>query len=152
MNATDDNRRRYRPGTDHVESWFVRANDPAGPRAVWLKKTVLAKAGGFGLSADGKRLLALQEEGPMIGDAKAEAKFEKVPTQGMRVEIDPRAEWRQIFVDAWRMYRDFFYDPAMHRVDWPAVRARYAAIPAARTRRFVSSRTGVQFVIDRTRR
>ena len=46
MSAIEDNRPRFRPGTDHVESWFVRANDPAAPRAVWLKATVLTKADG----------------------------------------------------------------------------------------------------------
>ncbi len=40
-----------------------------------------------------------------------------------RLTIDPRAEWRQMFVDAWRLHRDFFYDPALRGVDWNAVRA-----------------------------
>ena len=40
----------------------------------------------------------------------------------MSVLIDPRAAWKQMFMDAWRMERDFFYDPTMHGVDWLAVR------------------------------
>jgi len=43
----------------------------------------------------------------------------------MRVVLQPRAEWKQVFHDAWRIYRDFFYDPHMHGVDWPAVREHY---------------------------
>lgn len=39
--------------------------------------------------------------------------------------IDPRAEWKQIFIDAWRIQRDFFYAPNMHGVDWKAMRDHY---------------------------
>src|SRR6266513_4913081 len=38
---------------------------------------------------------------------------------------NPRAEFRELFLDAWRMERDFFYDRNMHGVDWPRVRDRY---------------------------
>ena len=37
--------------------------------------------------------------------------------------VDPRAEWRQMFADAYRFERDFFYDPNMHGVDWAGLRA-----------------------------
>ena len=33
---------RYRGG-GHVESWFLKANEPGGRRAIWLKATVLAR-------------------------------------------------------------------------------------------------------------
>ncbi len=42
--------------------------------------------------------------------------------------VDPRAEWRQIFTDVWRIERDFFYDPNMHGVDWAAMRERYGRL------------------------
>ena len=43
-------------------------------------------------------------------------------TGDIEVPVDPRAEWRQIFTDAYRFERDFFYDPNMHGVDWAAMR------------------------------
>src|SRR5205823_5976774 len=43
----------------------------------------------------------------------------------IEVRIDPRAEWKQIFEEAWRINRDFFYDPNMHGADWKAVKAKY---------------------------
>ncbi|MFQ5348273.1 MAG: PDZ domain-containing protein [Rhodothalassiaceae bacterium] len=43
----------------------------------------------------------------------------------LRLRIDPRAEWRQIFAEAWRIERDFFYDPGMHGTDWAAIRRKY---------------------------
>ena len=44
----------------------------------------------------------------------------------MTYRVAPREEWRQIFADAWRWYRDFFYDRDMHGRDWTAIRAKYA--------------------------
>ena len=42
--------------------------------------------------------------------------------------MDPVAEWRQIFTDAWRFERDYFYDPNLHGVNWNAMRTRYGAL------------------------
>ena len=49
----------------------------------------------------------------------------KLDLSGWSFSIDPREDWRQIFVDAWRLERDYFYDPNMHGVDWEAVRDKY---------------------------
>jgi tricorn protease len=46
----------------------------------------------------------------------------------MELTVQPAAEWRQIFQDAWRMERDFFYDPGLHGVDWAKMRERYARL------------------------
>lgn len=71
MTATDDNRPRFRAGTDHVESWFVRANDPASARALWLKATVLTRADGTSVAEawcsvfDGRRTQAFRHDVPL---------------------------------------------------------------------------------------
>jgi tricorn protease len=52
----------------------------------------------------------------------------KLPTGQLDTMIDPRAEWQQLFDDAWRVQRDFFYDPNLHGVDWPALRKRYGEL------------------------
>jgi tricorn protease len=44
----------------------------------------------------------------------------------MRVTVDPRHEWKELYVDAWRRYRDWFYDPHMHASTWPGMRDRYS--------------------------
>lgn len=41
------------------------------------------------------------------------------------LRIDPKTEWRQLVLDAWRLHRDFAYDPNLRGVDWEAVGARY---------------------------
>src|SRR6185503_10674459 len=106
------------------------------------EKKVADKAGGFALSADGKKILAFVEGKPQIGDAKEDTKLEPVPLAGMDVDIDPRAEWQELFTDAWRMMRDFFYDPGMHQVDWNKVREQYGAMLAD-----CNSREDVSYVI-----
>lgn len=91
------------------------------------EKEVLAGTGDFGLSADGKKLLVSKGQQSYVIEAKPDQKLEKsVATDGMVVLVSPRDQWKQIFMDAWRMERDFFYDPTMHGVDWNAVRQHYA--------------------------
>ncbi|MFO1050598.1 MAG: PDZ domain-containing protein [Planctomycetota bacterium] len=53
-----------------------------------------------------------------------------LPTGGIRLRIDPRTEWAQMYGDAWRVMRDFFYDPKMHGVDWVAMREKYRPLVA----------------------
>lgn len=85
--------------------------------------------GGWELSADGKKLLVIRGGSIAIHDpTSGGGKAQNVPTSGMNVAIDPRDEWRQIFDDAWRIMRDYFYEPTMHGVDWPAMRAHYGAM------------------------
>ena len=93
------------------------------------EKTVLTKVNFVQMTPDGKKLLVISEGKMGIIEAKAGQKIEdQVVAKPMDVVIEPRQEWRQIFADAWRFMRDYFYDPHMHRVDWPAVRKQYEAM------------------------
>ena len=53
-----------------------------------------------------------------------------LPLDEIVVRVDPLAEYRQMFADGWRFQRDFFYDPALHGVDWPAVREHFEPLAA----------------------
>ncbi len=44
---------------------------------------------------------------------------------GMEARVEPRTEWRQMYREAWRILRDFFYDPSLHGVDVPATMKKY---------------------------
>lgn len=114
-----------------------RANEPdAKPALVALpvrneeiEPVILAAdVAAFELSGDRTRLLIRREKSMHIADAGLTppdlAKTE-VPIAGWRPSIEPAEEWRQMFVEAWRLMRDYFYDPGMHGVDWPAMRAKY---------------------------
>jgi tricorn protease len=48
-----------------------------------------------------------------------------IDLSGLAVRVDPRSEWRQIFDEAWRLQKDFFWRSDMGGVDWLAVRQRY---------------------------
>lgn len=93
-------------------------------------KTVAARIAGYDLSADGKKLLLRRENDFAITDAKPGADFDagKLDLAAMQLRIEPRREWNQLFVDAWRILRDVFYEPGMHGQDWPAIRSKYEAL------------------------
>ena len=93
------------------------------------EKTVIGDVDGYRLSADGKKLLVWKKQSSAIIDVKPDQKMEKpLRTSELEMMVDPRAEWRQIFTDAWRFSRDFFYDEGMHGVDWEAMRKQYGEL------------------------
>jgi len=93
------------------------------------EKSILDDAGSFELSANRQKILVRQGQSFAIIEPKEGQKMDKrIATSGFESNLDPVAEWRQIFNDAWRLERDFFYDPGMHGVDWPAMRERYGAL------------------------
>jgi tricorn protease len=93
------------------------------------EKTVLDDVGGVEVTADGKKLLITSDKGFAIIDLKEKQKFEKaMNVSDIEVPVDPRAEWRQLFMDTYRLERDFFYDPSMHGVNWTAMKDRYLAL------------------------
>ncbi len=79
------------------------------------------------LSADGKKML--YRSGNTWGICNAGEKAEPgrgvINTGALEVRIDPVTEWAQIFDEAWRVNRDYFYDPGMHGANWPAMKKKY---------------------------
>jgi len=93
------------------------------------EKTVLGDVNAYMLSADGKKALVTNNGRWAIIDLKPGAKMDKpLRTAEMETDVNPRAEWRQMFTDAYRFERDFFYDANMHGVDWNALRDRYGKL------------------------
>jgi tricorn protease len=94
--------------------------------------TFLADVRGYELSLDGKKMLVRRNNDLFVVDAgpKAPSDLSKaqVNLKDWVLHFDPRDEWRQEFVDAWRLERDYFYDKGMNGVDWPAMRTRYAPL------------------------
>ncbi|RYZ78590.1 MAG: peptidase S41, partial [Moraxellaceae bacterium] len=81
------------------------------------EKTILANADDFRMSEDHKKILVANSGAYSILEPTEGAKFEKpIRTGEMMVFVDPRQEWKQLFTDAWRLERDFFYDKKMHGV------------------------------------
>jgi tricorn protease len=86
----------------------------------------------YELSLDGKKLLVRKANDFFVFDAAARAPSDPsrahVDLSRWSLHLDPRDEWRQMFTEAWRLERDYFYDPHMHGLDWPAVRDHYAPL------------------------
>ncbi len=83
---------------------------------------------GYKVSADRKKMF--YNKGQVLGITTAGKKPE--PGKGIlnigavSVKIDPVTEWPQIFDEAWRVNRDYFYDPGMHGADWNAMKVKYS--------------------------
>ncbi|MEO8352831.1 MAG: PDZ domain-containing protein, partial [Chthoniobacteraceae bacterium] len=93
------------------------------------EKRVLGDLDGLELSADGKKLLVVNKGSWFItGTGENQKLDQRVSTGGLEFTVDPRAEWHQLFADAWRIERDFFYDPNLHGVDWEIMRQRYGKL------------------------
>jgi tricorn protease len=100
-------------------------------------ETLVAEASDYHLSGDGKKLL--YRNAATWSVVPTTRKFEpsegRIAVDSVEVRIDPRAEWKQVFHEAWRINRDYFYAPNMHGVDWAKQRDSYAALlPHAATR------------------
>ncbi len=82
----------------------------------------------YEISADHKKLLYAFRNGWGIVDAGKSFKpgDGRLDIDSIEVRIDPPAEWRQIFREAWRINRDYFYDPNMHGVDWDEMKEKYS--------------------------
>lgn len=111
---------------------------------------------GYDISADGKKLMVVRNQ---AGGAAPEVLIveaaPKLPTELGKLQVrwsdwqiatQPRAEWKQMFADAWRMHRDHFYDKAMHGVDWPAMRTKYEPLVDRVTDRFELAELMAQMV------
>jgi tricorn protease len=106
-------------------------------------ESVLGKVTGYSLSADGKKLLWRQGEKFGIADAKPGIDADKTALKLERLEmrVDPVLEWRQMYVDGWRILRDWFWDPGHHGQDWAAIRDRYAPLVE-----HISHRTDLDYI------
>ncbi|MDR7296395.1 tricorn protease [Pelomonas aquatica] len=80
----------------------------------------------YSLSEDHQKLLLTVAGGKLeVGDANDKGDSKPLDLSALRARVDPKAEWKQIFDEAWWMEREFFYDPGMHGLDWQAVYDRY---------------------------
>lgn len=89
------------------------------------EKTILDGVYAYEVSSNKEKLLAGNGSWAVISPGEG-AKFEKPLHLGeMQMTVNPMEEWKQIFNDAWRIERDYFYDANMHGVNWPLMKSRY---------------------------
>jgi tricorn protease len=124
----------------YLEGPAERTGGPEDVAATKLKRYDLTKRKGedvrsgvlsYFLTADASKALVFTppESWAIVptSGAAAPGKSGNLKLDAVEIYVDPRAEWPQIFDEAWRINRDYFYDPHTHGADWPAVRTKYAA-------------------------
>ncbi|MGA8026393.1 MAG: PDZ domain-containing protein [Bryobacteraceae bacterium] len=81
----------------------------------------------FTLSANGEKMLYRLGEQWFITGAEAAPKPGDglLKTADLEVYVEPRAEWKQMYREVWRIERDFFYDPHLHGLDLKSAEAYY---------------------------
>ena len=109
---------------------------PEGPPAYTLQKfdlktrkteKVLDGITSFNISANGEKMLYKIGQNWNVASTTTPNK----PGEGvlkldnMQARIDPQAEWRQIYNEAWRVERDFFYDPNLHGVSYAFTKKQF---------------------------
>ncbi|MEN8228641.1 MAG: S41 family peptidase [Bacteroidota bacterium] len=131
----DFNRFEFRvPGEMDLYSYSFKSRE---------SKEVVKGIKKYDLSADGSTIVYLKKEQvEKISTKNLEAKGEAFDLSGLNMNFDPRAEWKQIFNEAWRFERDFYYEPGMHGLDWPAVKERYGKLIE-----LASCREDIRFII-----
>ena len=129
--------------------YYIESDDnptPGGPERAVLHQYDLNKrkddvfmpgVSDYLLSADKKKILIRSRDvwSVVAVTPKPQPGTGRINVDDIEVRIDPRAEWNQIFNEAWRINRDYFYAPNMHGADWNAMRNKYAEfLPHVTTR------------------
>ncbi|MFQ5721923.1 MAG: PDZ domain-containing protein, partial [Candidatus Aminicenantales bacterium] len=98
---------------------------------------------GVALSADGQKILYQAGKKFGIIDLKPNQKVGagELNLADMVMKIDPQKEWPQLFNDAWRIYRDWFYVKNMHGVDWLKMKTKYGQLVP-----YVSHRADLDYI------
>ena len=96
------------------------------------------------VSADGKKMLFRSgSRWRIVGTGSKPGNNSGSLTVSLRMQLNRLEEWSQMFAEAWRYQRDFFYDPGMHGNDWDAVWQRYEPLIP-----FVRHRSDLNYLLD----
>lgn len=92
-------------------------------------KSILDDVKSYELSGNGKKILVQKGEGIYVIDAAAAPVADVVKNivnlSSWTFSFDPREEWKQMFIESWRLERDYFYDPNMQGVDYDKMLKMY---------------------------
>lgn len=107
-------------------------------------KEFTTKASSVSITSNGKHLLAkINNNWKVAKTSGANTKTSKSLKVNLRMKLDRSAEWEQMFEEAWRYERDYFYDPNMHGRNWNTVYKRYAPLVP-----FIKHRADLNYILD----
>lgn len=111
---------------------FYLARPPHGGPAMLHKYDLkerkdeeIMEADAYVIAAKGEKMLYRSKGKWGITDTGKKPENGSLNVDAIQVKIDPVAEWNNIFEEAWRVNRDYFYDPGMQGADWEAMRKKY---------------------------
>ncbi|MEO1969687.1 MAG: S41 family peptidase [Sphingomonadaceae bacterium] len=87
----------------------------------------------YSISGNGQSVLIKQGHSYKVVLTKPDALEDQANVHGvdldhMRMLVDPRKEWNEMFENAWRLERDMFFNEKMNGVDWQAVHDKYVKL------------------------
>ncbi|GAA4341978.1 S41 family peptidase [Flaviaesturariibacter amylovorans] len=93
------------------------------------KEEPIMPADAFRIAAKGEKTLFMSKgKWGIVPTGQKPTPESMINTANIQVKINPKEEWTNIFNEAWRVNRDYFYDPGMHGVDWAAMKKKYEAL------------------------
>jgi tricorn protease len=93
------------------------------------KDEPIMPADGFIIAAKGEKMLFVNRgKWGIVATGQKPGPDAALNTSLLQVKISPQEEWKNIFNEAWRVNRDYFYDPNMHGANWPAMKKKYEAL------------------------
>jgi tricorn protease len=104
----------------------------------------LGNVDGFEISADKKKMLVAQNRAySIINLPSSEVRItDKLDLSGLQMTVNKHEEWEQIYKEAWRQMRDFFYSPIMNGVDWKAQGDKYGQLV-----KYVNQRNDLTYIL-----
>lgn len=101
--------------------------------------TLVQNGGNFVISSDGKTMLYNSKNEFFVlpaGTKPSSPDAGKIELKGIKLLVDPKAEWKEIFNEVWEMDKEYFYVENMHGADWPAIKVKYEKfLPSVNSRR-----------------
>lgn len=108
------------------------------------KETELGSNMNYTISGNWKKMLIFSTgKYAVIDSPKSPIKLDEfVDVSNMKVWVDPKLEWQQIYNESWRQMKHFFYAPNMHGVDWNIMYSKYNVLVP-----YVNSRYDLTYII-----
>lgn len=108
------------------------------------KETELGEFGNYEIAAGHKKMLLVKGDKYAVIDLPKSKinTTDFVNLSNMKIMVDLKAEWNQIYIESWRQMKYFFYAPNMHGLNWDAIREKYAPLVP-----FVNNRNDLNYII-----
>jgi tricorn protease len=124
--------------TDDHLFWLTQETVPDPQKALVTMKidnkkndidTLMRNVSSYEQTGDRKKLMVKKDNAIYViaadGSSPSDLDSKRAKLDDWSFSLDPRVEWKQMFTEAWRLERDYFYDRHMHGVEWPAVLKKY---------------------------